>query len=302
VTLQALILLGLKASIVLTVLAIGLEASMREATYLTRHPRKLARSLIAMDLVMPLCALLIAGTLALPAPVKIALIVLSVSPVPPVFPKKVGELSGTEICVVGLLVMASLVSLPFVPLAIVLLGAAFGVQTHMDVTAVASVVAATVLAPLAVGIAIRHFWPGLAHLIARRLARIATVLLAVVGLVVIIGSLPQITPLIGDGSVVAFALFVIVGLVVGHVLGGPEHDDRAVLAVAASTRHPGVAIAIAAANFPTEKQAAAAVILYLLVSAICVIPYKLWHKRQAVSGAHAAASIRNIDNVKADLT
>jgi BASS family bile acid:Na+ symporter len=65
----------------------------------------------------------------------------------------------------------------------------------------------------------------------------------------------------------------VVGLVVGHVLGGPDADDRAVLALATATRHPGVALAIATEIFPTQKLVAPALILYVIVGAISSVPY-----------------------------
>jgi bile acid:Na+ symporter, BASS family len=80
-------------------------------------------------------------------------------------------------------------------------------------------------------------------------------------------------------------VFVLIGLAAGHLLGGPDPDDRTVLALSTATRHPGVAIAIANANFPGGKLAVAAVLLYVLVSAVVSIPYLNWIKRR-----HAAAA------------
>jgi BASS family bile acid:Na+ symporter len=85
--------------------------------------------------------------------------------------------------------------------------------------------------------------------------------------------------LVGNGTIVAIVAFSLVGLVVGHLLGGPDSDDCAVLALATASRHPGVALAIASANFPGEKVVPAAVLLYLIVSAIVSIPYLTWRRR-----------------------
>ena len=60
---------------------------------------------------------------------------------------------------------------------------------------------------------------------------------------------------------------------------GAEPEDRPVLALATASRHPGIAIAIAQTNFPQQKLAMTAVILYLLVNAIVAIPYLRWIKR-----------------------
>jgi BASS family bile acid:Na+ symporter len=90
--------------------------------------------------------------------------------------------------------------------------------------------------------------------------------------------------LIGDGTVVSLASFALVGLIVGHLLGGPEPDNRPVLALATASRHPAVALAIAHANFPEQKLAGPAVFLYVILSGILSALYLSWVKRQRAGG------------------
>ena len=85
--------------------------------------------------------------------------------------------------------------------------------------------------------------------------------------------------LIGNGTITVMIVLAVVGLASGHLLGGPDPDDRVVLALASATRHPGIAIAIAQANFPDQKLAPAAIVLYMLVSAIASAPYLKWTAR-----------------------
>jgi bile acid:Na+ symporter, BASS family len=68
-------------------------------------------------------------------------------------------------------------------------------------------------------------------------------------------------------------VIVLIGLAAGHLLGGPNPHHRTVLALSTATRHPGVAIAIAHTNFPEQKLALAAILLYLLISGVVTIPY-----------------------------
>jgi hypothetical protein len=77
----------------------------------------------------------------------------------------------------------------------------------------------------------------------------------------------------------------VIGLITGHLLGGPDSEDRTVLALATAARHPGVAMAIASANFPEQKLAPAAILLYLLLSALLSIPYVMWRRRHGEIGA-----------------
>jgi BASS family bile acid:Na+ symporter len=89
--------------------------------------------------------------------------------------------------------------------------------------------------------------------------------------------------LVGNGTLLAMVLLVLVGLAAGHLLGGPDPEDRTVLALSTATRHPAIAIAIAHANFPDQKLAPAAVLLYVVVSVIAGMPYLKWAKRRHVA-------------------
>jgi bile acid:Na+ symporter, BASS family len=283
-TLQDAIVFGLKASVMLVVFALGLKTRVQDVTYFVRHPGLLARSLFAMDLVMPAFAIFaIAAVTTLPGPVKIAIAALSVSPVPPMMPGKAGKTGGTQEYAIGLLVAASVVALAFVPLAVGLLGVIFGVDMHVSFLTIATLMTTMILGPLTVGIIVRNSWPALAERVARPLRLAATVLL-VIGLVLILFKMwPQMMSLVGNGTLLVLAAFVLVGLAAGHFLGGPDPDDRSVLAIATSSRHPGVAIAIASASFPEQKLASAAIVLYLLVSALVAFPYVSWRKRRAAA-------------------
>jgi BASS family bile acid:Na+ symporter len=67
-------------------------------------------------------------------------------------------------------------------------------------------------------------------------------LLVVASIPVLIMEWPTIRSLLGDGTVVAAVLLSALGLLVGHLLGGPDPENRTVLALATVSRHPGVAL------------------------------------------------------------
>jgi hypothetical protein len=169
-------------SIFLLVLGIGLKATPRHATHLLRHPGQLVRSLAATYLVMPPFAVAAALAFDLHPAVKIALVAVAVSPVPPFLPLKATKAGGARNYTIGLLVAASAFAVVLVPLAVELVGAVFGKPFAMPVTGTAGIVTLSVLAPLAVGMALRQFAPSIAELIARPVAT-ASVALLVLALV-----------------------------------------------------------------------------------------------------------------------
>jgi bile acid:Na+ symporter, BASS family len=264
----AMILLAIKISIAMSVFALGLRATVADATYLFRRPALLFRALLSMNLLMPLIAFALGVSSDLSPAVKIALVALSVSPVPPMFPKKALKDGCTEAYAIGLLVAASVLSIITIPLTISIIGKVVLMPLQMSGTDIAVLVFKTVLAPLLAGILVCALAPSLAGAAAKPIAISASVLLIAAALPVLFGSGRVLLSLIGNGTILSLAAFALVGLVVGHLLGGPEAENRHVLSLATASRHPGIAVAIAQANFPQQKLALPAILLYLIVAAI----------------------------------
>jgi BASS family bile acid:Na+ symporter len=278
---EQLIRVGLLLSVVLIVLGFGLHATWRDATFLFRNLRLLLRSLLAMNVIMPLFALFMAAVFALRPAVEIALIALAISPVPPFLPLKQLQLRGRNEYVYGLLGGTALLTIVIAPLTVALIGLAISREARIAPAAVARIVGLTVLVPLAVGLVVHGRMPTFAERASPLAGKVGSVLLIVAFVPVLIKMGPAFITLLGKGTLVAILGFILVGLAVGHLLGGPDPDDRSALALATAIRHPGVAFVIAAGTFPDEKLVAPAVILYVIVGAIASAPYAMWRKRLA---------------------
>jgi BASS family bile acid:Na+ symporter len=283
--LEQLIVLAIKASIMLLVFGLGLQATARDATYLFRKPGLLARSLLSMNVVMPLFAVVVVRMFDLHSAVEIAIVALALAPVPPILPGKQEKAGGAASYAIGLLVAAALFAIVLVPAGVELMGKIFARDVHMTVGSIALIVLLTVLAPLAAGLIVNRLAPAFAARIARPVSLFATVLLVAASLPVLFTAWPAVMSMIGNGTLLVLALFSAVGLAVGHWLGGGDPDNRTVLALATSARHPAVALAIAGANFHEQKAVLAVVVLYLVVGTIVSFPYVLWRKRSHVASA-----------------
>jgi len=185
---------------------------------------------------------------------------------------------GTDSYVIGLHVAIGLLAIIFVPLAMQIIGLVRGVDLHMTIAPVAKVVFISVLIPLAVGIGVHKLAPALSERVAKPIAGISGIGVVVCIVAMWISAAPAMWSLIGNGTVIALLAFVLVGLAIGHLLGGPVPENRTSLAISTASRHPGVALLLAQANFPAEKLATAAVLLYLIVMAVGSIPYLVWTK------------------------
>jgi bile acid:Na+ symporter, BASS family len=277
----AIIVLALKVSIILSVFAIGLKATFTDAIFLFRRPRDLSRALLSMNVLMPLVALAMVTAFNLHPAVKIAIVAISVSPIPPILPNKALKAGGREDYTIGLLVATGLLSIFVIPIAMKVVETITGVSLAMQPQSVAPVVFMTILLPLLVGIAVGKIAPRFADRAAKPVSLLGLGLLILSALPILIGSVQAVLSLVGNGTILGLAVFALMGSIVGHWLGGPEPDHRTVLALSTASRHPAVALTIAQANFPEQKLAGAAIVWYLLLSGVVSAFYLSRVKRRA---------------------
>jgi bile acid:Na+ symporter, BASS family len=268
-------------SIMLTVFGSALTATFQDATYLLRTPRLLLRAVLSMNVIMPIIAATMAEFLALRFEVKVALVALAVSPVPPFMQKSQLAAGGRQAYVVGLLVAMSLLAVVIVPLTVIIIDKLFGRAGVVTPVMVAKIMMISVLAPLLLSLLVGRWFPSAAKASGAILI-VAGILLVICSVLVLYGLWPAIRAFLGNGVLLILALLAIIGLAVGHWLGGPLAGDRTVLAMSTSSRHPAVALAIATSGPMTAaKPELAVIILYLIVATVVGIPYRKWRTRGA---------------------
>jgi BASS family bile acid:Na+ symporter len=274
--------LTLKGSVFLLVLAVGMDSSMQQATYVLRRPVILLRSVFALAVVVPAFAALVVAALPLERIVKIGIMLMAVSPLPPFMPMKDVGAGGRRRYVYGLLLAVSLLAVVLVPVTVAILSDTFDVAASIGPEPVLRMVLYSIIIPFAVGMLIHHLGPERAERVAPTVNKIAAVLLLLSMLPIVVELFPAMLRLVGNGSVGTITLVVVGGLLAGHLLGGPDQQDRGALAIACTTRHPGVALVVASQNFP-EPEIKAVILLFLIVSVLVVLPYQVWFKRHRLA-------------------
>lgn len=129
---------------------------------------------------------------------------------------------GTEQYTIGLLVAASLLSVVLIPLTMNVFESISGIPMQMGAWDVFKVVLTTILIPLLIGIAIRAISSSFADKVASALGLVALIMLILSALPILFTSVRAILTLVGDGTLLTLTAFAIIGLIVGHLLGGPE--------------------------------------------------------------------------------
>ncbi|WNH52106.1 hypothetical protein [Stenotrophomonas oahuensis] len=260
-------------SVVLSAMALAMRARATDMLYLVRHPGLALRAIVSMYVVVPLVVLAIIWLVQPPPGVQLALLVLSLSPVPPLLPKKQLKSGGEGAYIIALLVSAAVISLVLMPIALPMLGVVFGREFPVSTSGIAKTLAITVLAPMLLGLVAQKLLGAHAERASHLVSRIGFLLLLAGGMGALIILGPKLWELIGDGTLLALALVIVAGLVSGYLLGGPARSIRAALALASATRHPGVAMGVIGSSFPDAKLAIIAVLMFVLLNVILGIPF-----------------------------
>lgn len=273
--------LGILASVFLTVFTFGLAASWDDVRYLWSKPALLLRSLASMFVIMPAICVGVALLTHLPTAIKVALVVVAISPVAVLLPMKVLVVGGHRAFVISLAALAAVCSVVLVPVVSSLLAQWFNNPLEVPLAKVVSMLLTTILIPLLLGIEVHRRMPVFAAKVQRPAELVGILLLVSCAVPLLVRVWPLLASFFGNGTVIILALIALLGTAVGHFLGGPDAWHRKVLALTTPTRHPGVAIVVATSAYPEGKLALGAVLLFWLIVQLATIPYILWSKRAA---------------------
>lgn len=261
------------------VMTVGLKAGHGDLLYVLRRPGLLIKAILAVEIIPPLAAAAMVWLLPLEPVVKAGIMLMAISPVPPLVPGKQLKIGARKEYAYGVYVAMALLTIVAVPLVFDLAARLFGHDRTLPFRTIAATVATGVLVPLGLGMIIRRLAPDFAERIVPWVFRLSMLLVLLVFVPMLAAIWPAIRSLIGDGAVAAMAGLTLVTLIGGHLLGGPADYDRATLAVASSVRHPGIAMLIANTTF-NDKRVTAAVLLFMLVSLVVGALYQAWFKRR----------------------
>lgn len=265
--------LMLTTSIILLLFSLSLRASFADLGYLITHWKLGVGAIVAMFVVVPAVAIVIAGMFDIDPAVKVAIVAIALSPVPPILPGKQLKAGGHACYITGLLLLATLASIVIAPFGVSFASHLLDAEASITPMSVAMPLLISVLIPLFLGlVAGRVLGRHAIDVISSIGSKIGSLLLivAMLGLFVILA--PAMMRLIGQGTLAVLIIVIVAGLAAGYLLGGKDPGDRTALALAAASRHPGVAVAIATHSFPDAKLAPAAIVMSMVISTVIALP------------------------------
>lgn len=238
--------------------SLGLSLTMKQVIDPLRNTRLVILALIANFVLVPALAYVLALLFNLDESLRIGLILLATAAGAPFLPKLVDAAKGNIAFSVGLMLLLMVATIIYLPLVLpLLLG---GVQVSPWDIAQSLIV--LMLIPLVVGLFIKARYEEVAAKIQPifgMASNLALLTLTVLGLVLNFSSM---IALVGTFGILAGIVFIIISLVIGYLMGGPEQGDKSVIGLGTAQRNISAALVVAAQNFDTD------VITYLMVIAI----------------------------------
>ena len=271
-------------SLALLVFTVGLQSRLEDLVYVWRQPRMLLSGILAVNVVVPVVAVLMVLLLPIAPVTRAGLVAMAIAPMAPFLPGKMLKLGAGPSFAVGVFVALGVMSVLVVPASVWIIGQLTEREIALPIVPLARFVLTSVLVPIVAGIMVATIWPRAVRPVAKVAMIASYVVLVPVVLLILIKSAGGMAALAGDGTLLAIAVIVVAGLVAGYALGGPQPENRAALAQAAVTRHPGIAVMVIQGN-DIDQRAMLAVILLLLGSlAISTLMQSIARKARAAAG------------------
>jgi len=267
------------ATIFTVMFTLGLGIVVGEFRGVARSSGLVARGLFSVLVAVPVLATLVVRALDLPRPVQVGIVLMAISPGAPMALRRSIGAGAHRAFAPALQILVALLAVVSMPLSIAALAALYSGDATVAPQDVALQVFKAQLLPLGLGMLVRRLAPGPATRVEPVLGRLSGVLLIALLLLVLV----DVTPALAAASwrvVVAVVLVTLLAVGAGHLLGGPALPTRTAVAICSAARNPGLALLVATQN-AAPQATVATVLVYLVLSALTLIPYIAFSRRSA---------------------
>ena len=265
--------------------SLGLNLPSLQFGLLKRRPGLLIRVLLATCVGMPLAALCLLWSPlgdGLSTAIETAVMLMAICPSAPMIALKSRKLAENPELATRLQFWSACAAIISVPLWVGQLpteaGESIWSVSNQDV---AFQIFTVQLIPLLLGVSLRRWRSEWAERWNSLVQKIATVLLLVLLALILIVALPQVAPmLIGNlrGALVMLILTWI-ALALGFVIAGEDTVERSTVPLVLSMRNPGLALLIIQQMAPQAIDLKAAVVGYVVITAVGSAPFMKWRKK-----------------------
>jgi len=280
------------AAVFCVMFQLGLRAPPREYRSAWRERGPMLRAIFTSLVAVPAIAILSARALGLARSAEIGVVLMAISPGAPIAVRRALGGGAPPTFVAALQVSEAALAVVSMPLTVFLLDEVYAGSAAVAPWKLAREVLAFQLLPVALGVLARLAAGERVSRIERPLSTVGTVLVALLLALVALDEYP-VAGEVGARTAAAILLIVVLAIAVGHALGGPAAGTRTAVAVAAGTRNVGFAMLVASIN-PALREVPAAILAYLFISAVALVPYLAWRRRSAAAAPGASSQKANL--------
>ena len=267
-------------------LAAGLEINREHLMAALKNVGLLARALLANFIIVPIIGYVVVRLFQVEGYIAVGILLMAIAAGVPFLVRAAGRQPGGSLGLAAALafIMPAL-SIVTIPLTALLVLPPDMKASVPFVQLIVSLVGIQ-LVPLLIGLLIADRAPALAAKLQRPLTLLFAV--AVIALLIIIGPelLKDVVAVYGSHGMLAAFVIVLLSLLTGWVLGGPEPQNRRTLSIATALRNIGTCAVIGTASFPNTL-VTPTVLVYLLIQFVVTVILRIYFGRTA---AHPVAS------------
>jgi bile acid:Na+ symporter, BASS family len=275
--------LAMLCFVISSMLAMGMGLSIAEIVGTLRDLRLILFALVANFVLMPLVAFGLATVLRLDEPLAIGLLVLGCAGGAPFLPKLAELAKGNLPFAVGTMVLLIVVTIAYMPIVLPLL--LEGVSVNPGKMAQSLIL--LMLLPLGVGLLLKARYTRFAEKAKPGFDQTSNISLILLVLVITAANVDKVVQVFGTRGILAGLLFIVLGVGIGWLLGGPRDDTRRVLGLGTGQRNIAAALVVATQSF-SDPQVVVMVIVVAIVGLIVLMPFSSSLGRRSMATAARA--------------
>ena len=268
--------LSIMVFLVTAMLHVGMSLTLRQIFDPLRNARLVITSLGVSYLLVPVIAVVIVRMIPIEEPLKIGLVLLSMTAGSEAGPKVVGMAKGNIAFSVALLSLQLIVTIIYVPLLLSVLLP----EVQFNHSKLLLKLFAVVLLPMAAGLFLKARHRATAERMSPLVQSTSTVFMFLMAVLIVVLNFSEMLRLIGSGAILAAMIFVVTSFFAGFLLGGPGKDTRLTLGFMSGARNASISLMIASQVFE-DPDVLLMITLTVILMMTILLPTAHWFGRQA---------------------
>jgi len=253
--------------IITTMLSMGLSFFPKQFLEPLKDKSLILKSLAANFIFVPILAYIILQVIPLEQGLAIGLVLMATAAGSPFMLKLVQFMKADIAFAVGLMLILSIVTLIYMPLVLSFLLPSISVN-HLSIAVSLLVL---IFLPLIIGTIVKSRYNEIAESIQPTFTQISNIFIFVVVVLYLVLNYKDFLAVFGTGALIASLIFVLVAFLIGYLLGGPSQNTKPVLGLGTAMRNSSAALVVALANFSSDYNVMAMIIVVYLLSIILMM-------------------------------